>query len=45
MREITSEQRRTLTRWRLVLGKTAESHGIELGGEDRRRMQTMNAKR
>ncbi len=30
----TPQQRQTLTRWRLVLGKTAESHGICLDGSD-----------
>jgi Mg-chelatase subunit ChlD len=34
MAELTNEQRQTLTRWRLVLGKPAEQHGICLGEGD-----------
>ena len=34
MPKLTDEERQTLTRWRLVLGKTAEQHGICIGGED-----------
>src|ERR1044071_9135911 len=34
MMDLTSEQRKTLTRWRLVLGKTADAHGIQLDGAD-----------
>ena len=34
MPELTNDQRQTLTRWRLVLGKTAEQHGICLAGDD-----------
>ena len=30
---LTAEQRTTLTRWRLVLGKQAEQHQLDLGGE------------
>ncbi|HEY8747465.1 MAG TPA: VWA domain-containing protein [Tepidisphaeraceae bacterium] len=30
----THEQRQTLTRWRLVLGKSAEQQGIGLGGDE-----------
>ncbi len=33
MRELTNEDRQTLTRWRLVLGKSAEQHGICIGGD------------
>lgn len=34
MPDLTHEQRQTLTRWRLVLGKDAEQHGICLAGDD-----------
>ena len=34
MAELTNEQREHLTRWRLVLGKTAEQHGIAIGEGD-----------
>jgi Mg-chelatase subunit ChlD len=34
MADLTAQQRQTLTRWRLVLGKTAEQHGICLDGDD-----------
>jgi Mg-chelatase subunit ChlD len=34
MSTLTSDQRQTLTRWRLILGKTAEQHGIGLGGDE-----------
>jgi Mg-chelatase subunit ChlD len=34
MSELTNEQRQTLTRWRLVLGKSAEQHGITIDGGD-----------
>jgi Mg-chelatase subunit ChlD len=34
MAHIQPEQRQTLTRWRLVLGKSAEQHGICLAGGD-----------
>lgn len=34
MPRLTNEERQTLTRWRLVLGKTAEQHGICLAGDD-----------
>lgn len=34
MADVNHEQRQTLTRWRLVLGKTAEQHGISLAGGD-----------
>lgn len=34
MPRLTNEERQTLTRWRLVLGKTAEPHGICLAGDD-----------
>jgi len=30
----TNEQRQSLTRWRLVLGKTADEHGIHIDGGD-----------
>src|SRR5262245_15704743 len=30
----TNDDRQLLTRWRLVLGKTAEQHGICFGGDD-----------
>jgi Mg-chelatase subunit ChlD len=33
MADITPLQRQTLTRWRLVLGKSAEQHAISLGGD------------
>lgn len=34
MANLTSDQRQMLTRWRLVLGKDAEQHGICLGPDD-----------
>jgi Mg-chelatase subunit ChlD len=34
MADLTNDERKTLTRWRLVLGKTAEQHGICIGGDD-----------
>ncbi len=34
MPDLTTQQRQTLTRWRLVLGKAAEEHGIGLGGDE-----------
>lgn len=34
MANLTDEQRKTLTRWRLVLGKCAEQQGICIGDED-----------
>ena len=34
MAELTNDQRQTLTRWRLVLGKSAEQHGISIDGDD-----------
>ncbi|RPI59410.1 MAG: VWA domain-containing protein [Planctomycetaceae bacterium] len=34
MVELTNEQRQYLTRWRLVLGKTADEHGIHIDGGD-----------
>jgi len=34
MSNLTNDQRQTLTRWRLVLGKDAEQHGICLGDGD-----------
>src|SRR5262245_7057714 len=34
MPDLTSDQRRMLTRWRLVLGASAEQHGISLAGDD-----------
>src|SRR5262245_16463228 len=34
MAELTAEQRQTLTRWRLILGDTAEQHGISIAGGD-----------
>jgi hypothetical protein len=34
MAQLTHEQRKTLTRWRLVLGESAEAHGIQLAGDD-----------
>jgi Mg-chelatase subunit ChlD len=33
MSDLSPEQRTTLTRWRLVLGKDAEQHNIGLGGD------------
>ncbi|HEX4797321.1 MAG TPA: VWA domain-containing protein [Humisphaera sp.] len=36
MPDLTPEQRQSLTRWRLVLGKSAESQGIRLDGDDQR---------
>src|SRR5687767_8306904 len=34
MPDLTPPQRQSLTRWRLVLGKSAEEHGISLDGND-----------
>lgn len=34
MTEPTADQRKALSRWRLVLGQAAEQHGIELDGND-----------
>ena len=34
MPDLTPEQRKTLTRWRLVLGKDADAHGIQLEAGD-----------
>jgi len=34
MTDLSSENRRMLTRWRLVLGTSAEQHGITLEGDD-----------
>ena len=34
MPDLTDQQRQSLTRWRLVLGKNAEQHGICLDGGD-----------
>jgi len=34
MADVTAEQRQILTRWRLVLGKEAEQHGICIGAGD-----------
>lgn len=34
MADLTNEQRQTLTRWRLVLGKSAEGQGICIGSGD-----------
>jgi Mg-chelatase subunit ChlD len=34
MPDLTTEQRKTLSRWRLVLGESAENHGITLDGDD-----------
>ncbi len=34
MAGLTNDERQMLTRWRLVLGKTAEQHGICIGGDD-----------
>jgi Mg-chelatase subunit ChlD len=34
MRQLTPDQRQALTRWRLVLGDSAESHGISLSAND-----------
>src|SRR3954462_3351052 len=34
MADLTTEQKQTLTRWRLVLGKSAERHGICLCKDD-----------
>jgi Mg-chelatase subunit ChlD len=34
MQNLTSEQRKTMTRWRLVLGEAAEQHGIALDAGD-----------
>lgn len=37
MADLTSDDRRMLTRWRLVLGQTAEQHGIDLGDDEEAR--------
>jgi Mg-chelatase subunit ChlD len=34
MANLTTQQRKSLTRWRLVLGQSAEQHGISLAGDD-----------
>jgi len=34
MADLTNDQRKTLTRWRLVLGKTSEQHGICIGDDE-----------
>jgi Mg-chelatase subunit ChlD len=34
MATLSNQQRQILTRWRLVLGKTAEQHGISIDGDD-----------
>jgi Mg-chelatase subunit ChlD len=34
MGDLTTAQRQTLSRWRLVLGQSAENHGITLDGDD-----------
>jgi len=39
--DLTHAQRKTLTRWRLVLGKAAEEHGIGLGDDEK--MQRIEA--
>jgi len=39
--DLTHAQRKTLTRWRLVLGKDAEEHGIGLGDDEK--MQRIEA--
>ena len=43
MPDLTADQRRNLTRWRLVLGKSAEQHGISLDGgdEEARRIEAL----
>lgn len=43
MPDLTRDQRKTLTRWRLVLGKSAEQHGIGIAGDDAesRRVQAL----
>ncbi|HEX3601011.1 MAG TPA: VWA domain-containing protein [Lacipirellulaceae bacterium] len=42
MANLTSDQRQALTRWRLVLGKTAEQHGITIGDdEEARRIEAL----
>ena len=41
MTDLTHAQRKTLTRWRLVLGKDAEEHGIGLGDDEK--MQRIEA--
>ena len=41
MADLTHAQRKTLTRWRLVLGKAAEEHGIGLGDDEK--MQRIEA--
>ncbi len=34
MADLTQQQRKTLTRWRLVLGKAADQHGVSIAGDD-----------
>ena len=34
MANLTAQQTQTLTRWRLILGKDAEQHGICIGAGD-----------
>lgn len=43
MPDLTNDQRKALTRWRLVLGKAAEQHGIEIesGDEEARRIEAL----
>jgi Mg-chelatase subunit ChlD len=43
MTDLQNDQQQTLTRWRLVLGKTAEQHGICIGdqNEESRRIEAL----
>jgi len=43
MPDLTNDQRKALTRWRLVLGKAAEQHGIEIesGDDEARRIEAL----
>lgn len=43
MADMTNQQRQTLTRWRLVLGKDAEQHGIGIseGDEEAQRIESL----
>lgn len=43
MPDLTADDRQILTRWRLVLGKAAEQHGISIDGddEDARRIESL----
>jgi len=34
MANLTAEKRKTLTRWRLILGKSADEHGVSIDGGD-----------